>query len=240
MIFGTRAVMEAIRSGREIEKIYVQAGLSNNLIKELISEAKEKNVPYSFIPQQKLDHLGSKNHQGVVCMLAAIQYAKVEDIIDKCYSEGKDPFLLILDRITDVRNFGAIARTAECAGIDAIIIPEKGNAPITPDAIKTSSGALNHMAVCRSTDMKKLIRQLQENGIKVIACTEKTKEDIYSADFKSPVALIMGSEEDGISPELLKAADHLVKIPLRGKVGSLNVSVAAGIAIYEAIRQKQS
>lgn len=239
-IFGTRAVMEAVRSGREIEKIYVQAGLSNDLIKELISEAKHRGVPYSFIPQQKLNHLGSKNHQGVVCILASIQYSKLEDIIDKCYSEGKEPFLLVLDRITDVRNFGAIARTAECAGIDAIIIPEKGNAPITADAIKASSGALNHLPVCRATDMKKLVKQLQENGIKVIACTEKTNADIYSADFKSPVAIIMGSEEDGISPELLKAADQTVKIPLRGKVGSLNVSVAAGIAIYEAIRQKSS
>jgi len=239
-IFGTRAVMEAIRSGREIEKIYVQAGLSNDLIKELISEAKQRNVPYSFIPQQKLNHLGSKNHQGVVCILAAIQYSKIEDIVDKCYSEGKDPFLLVLDRITDVRNFGAIARTAECAGIDAIVIPEKGNAPITPDAIKASSGALSHMPVCRAVDMKKLVKQLQENGIRVIACTEKTNADIYSADFKSPIAIIMGSEEDGISPELLKAADQLVRIPLKGKVGSLNVSVAAGVAIYEAIRQKNS
>lgn len=239
MIFGTRAVMEAIRSGREIEKIFVQAGLNNDLIKELISEAKQKSVPYSFIPQEKLNHLGAKNHQGVVCMLAAIQYAKVEDIIDKVYSEGKEPFLLVLDRITDVRNFGAIARTAECAGIDAIIIPEKGNAPITPDAIKTSSGALNHLPVCRAPDMKKLIQQLKDNGIRIIACTEKTNADIYSADFRSPVALIVGSEEDGISPELLKASDALVKIPLRGKVGSLNVSVAAGIAIYEAIRQKE-
>lgn len=239
-IFGTRAVMEAIRSGREIEKIYVQAGLSNNLIKELISEAKERGVPYSFIPEQKLIHLGSKNHQGVVCILAEIQYSKLEDIVDKVYAEGKDPFLLILDRITDVRNFGAIARTAECAGIHAIIIPEKGNAPITSDAIKTSSGALSHLPVCRASDMKKLIQQLKENGIRVIACTEKTKDDIYKADFRSPVAIIIGSEEDGISPELLKAADQQVKIPLKGKVGSLNVSVAAGIAIYEAIRQKES
>lgn len=238
MIFGTRAVMEAIRSGREIEKIYVQAGLSNNLIKELIAEAKQRAVPYSFTPEAKLNHLGSKNHQGVVCILATIQYAKIEDIVDKVYSDGKEPFLLILDRITDVRNFGAIARTAECAGIDAIIIPEKGNAPITSDAIKTSSGALSHMPVCRATDMKKLVRQLQDNGIRVVACTEKTDSNIYNADLKSPIALIVGSEEDGISPELLKAADALVKIPLKGKVGSLNVSVAAGIAIYEAIRQK--
>ncbi len=230
--------MEAIRSGREIEKIFVQAGLSNSLIKELISEAKQKGVPYSFTPQEKLNHLGSKNHQGVVCMLATIQYAKVEDIIDKAYADGKEPFLLVLDRITDVRNFGAIARTAECAGIDAIVISDKGNAPITSDAIKTSSGALNHLPVCRATDMKKLIQLLKDNGIRVIACTEKSNVDIYSVDFKSPVALVVGSEEDGIAPELLKASDALVKIPLKGKVGSLNVSVAAGIAIYEAIRQK--
>jgi 23S rRNA (guanosine2251-2'-O)-methyltransferase len=232
--------MEAIRSGREIEKIFVQAGLSNDLIKELISEAKQRGVPYSFTPEQKLYHLGSKNHQGVVCMLAAIQYAKIEDIIDKAYSEGREPFILILDRITDVRNFGAIARTAECAGIDAVVISEKGNAPITSDAIKTSSGALNHLPVCRATDMRKLIKQLKDNGIRVIACTEKTSSDIYAADFKSPIALVIGSEEDGISPEIIKAADALVKIPLKGKVGSLNVSVAAGIAIYEAIRQKFS
>ncbi len=231
--------MEAIRSGREIEKIFIQAGLSNDLIKELISEAKQRGVPYSFIPQQKLNHLGSKNHQGVVCLLATIQYAKIEDIIDHVYGQGRDPFLLILDRVTDVRNFGAIARTAECAGVDAIIIPEKGNAPITPDAIKTSSGALNHLPVCRATDLKKLVKQLKDNGIRVIACTEKTSSDIYQADFNAPLAIILGSEEDGISPELLKAADMLVKIPLKGKVGSLNVSVAAGIAMYEAIRQKK-
>lgn len=230
--------MEAIRSGREIEKIYVQAGLNNDGIKELINEAKQRGVPYSFIPVQKLDHLGSKNHQGVVCMLAEIQYAKLEDIIDKAYSDGTEPFLLILDRITDVRNFGAIARTAECAGIDAIIIPEKGNAPITPDAIKTSSGALNHLPVCRAVSMKDLVKQLKDNGIRIIACTEKTKTSIYSVDLKGPIAMIVGSEEDGISQELLKSSDEHAKIPLKGKVGSLNVSVAAGIAIYEAIRQK--
>lgn len=237
-IFGTRAVMEAIRSGREIEKIFIQAGLNNDLIKELINEAKQRSVPYSFIPQQKLNHLGSKNHQGVVCLLATIQYSKIEDIIDQAYSDGREPFLLVLDRVTDVRNFGAIARTAECAGVDAIIIPEKGNAPITPDAIKTSSGALNHLPVCRATDLKKLVKQLKDNGIRVVACTEKTNTDIYKADFNSPLAIILGSEEDGISPELLKAADMLVRIPLKGKVGSLNVSVAAGVAMYEAIRQK--
>ncbi|MEJ0034442.1 MAG: 23S rRNA (guanosine(2251)-2'-O)-methyltransferase RlmB [Bacteroidota bacterium] len=239
VIHGTRAIIEAIRSGREIEKVYVQSGLSNELIKELIHEAKEHNVPYSFVPEPKLLQLGAgKNHQGAVCVLAAVQYAKVEDIVDKAYSDGRDPFLLILDRVTDVRNFGALARTAECAGVDAIIIPDKGNAAVTADAIKTSAGALNHLAVCRVSDMKKLLRDLKENGIRIIACTEKTSNDIYKADFKSPIAIIMGSEEDGISPELLKAADQLVKIPLKGKVESLNVSVAAGVAIYEAIRQK--
>lgn len=239
MIFGTRAVMEAIRSGREIEKIYVQAGLNNDLIKELIGEAKQRQVPYSFAPQQKLNHLGSKNHQGVVCVLAAVQYAVIEDIIDKTYSDGKEPFILVLDRITDVRNFGAIARTAECGGVDAIVIAEKGSATVTPDAIKTSSGALHHLPVARSKDLKKTLQFLKDNGIKIVACTEKATASIYKTDLNSPLALVLGSEEDGISPELLRIADVQVKMPLKGKVGSLNVSVAAGVAIYEAIRQKE-
>ena len=156
-IFGTRAVMEAILAKREIEKVFIQAGLNNDLIKELITLAKRNSVPFTFVPQQKLNSLSSKNHQGVVCVLSAVQYAALEDIIDKIYSEGKEPFLLILDRVTDVRNFGAIARTAECAGINAIVMGDKGNAPITGDAMKTSAGALSHLPVCRVKDMKKTL-----------------------------------------------------------------------------------
>jgi 23S rRNA (guanosine2251-2'-O)-methyltransferase len=238
MIFGTRAVMEAIRSGREIEKIFVQSGLNNDLIKEMVTLAKERGVPYTFTPQQKLNSLSSKNHQGVICMLATIQYQTVDDLIHSAFSDGRDPFFLVLDRITDVRNFGAIARTVECAGLDGIIIADKGNAPISADAIKTSSGALNHLPVARSADLRKTFEQLRESGVKIIACTEKASQSIYKTDLTGPVAIVVGSEEDGITPELLRLADAQVKIPMKGQVGSLNVSVSAGVAIYEGIRQK--
>ena len=237
-IYGTRAVIEAIRAGKEIEKVMIQASLSNDLIKELISLAREKNVPYTFVPPEKLKKFSAKNHQGVVCLLAAVTYASLDNLIDRAYSEGREPFLLILDRITDVRNFGAIARTAECAGIDGIIIPEKGNAPITDDAMKTSAGALNHLAICRERDLRKTIQYLRENGVRVVACTEKAGYSIYEGQLAGPIAVIMGSEEDGISDALLGEADELVKIPMKGKIGSLNVSVATGIAIYEIVRTR--
>ncbi|MCA6379668.1 MAG: 23S rRNA (guanosine(2251)-2'-O)-methyltransferase RlmB [Cytophagales bacterium] len=237
-IFGTRAVIEAIKAGREIEKIYIQSGLNNDLIKELINTAATHKAPYSFIPQVKLDRLSNKNHQGVVCVLSAVQYVPLENIIDKCYSEGREPFFLIVDRVTDVRNFGALARTAECAQVDAMIIADKGNAPITGDAMKTSAGALNHLPVCRVKDMKKTFQLLKDNGIQIIACTEKATSTIYQIDLNTPIAIILGSEEDGISPQMLKDADHLAKIPLMGSIESLNVSVAAGIVVYEKIRQR--
>ena len=167
-----------------------------------------------------------------------MEYASLDNIVHAAFSEGREPFLLLLDQITDVRNFGAIARTAECAGIDALVIGEKGNAPITSDAMKTSAGALNHLPVCREKDLKKTITYLRESGITVIACTEKATKLIYEVDIKGPVALIMGSEEDGISDALLRSADELVKIPMKGEIGSLNVSVAAGIAMYEVVRKK--
>ena len=238
MMFGTRTVIEAIKAGRDIEKIFIQSGLNNDLAKELINLAKSRGVPFTFVPLPKLNSLSTKNHQGVICMLSAVQFAPLENIIDKIYSEGREPFFLILDRITDVRNFGAIARTAECAGLDGIIISDTGNAPITGDAMKTSAGALSYLPVCRTSNMKKTIQYLKESGIQVIACTEKADKAIYELDFKAPVALIVGSEEDGISNQLLKEADHVVKIPMKGKIESLNVSVAVGISIYEVLRQK--
>ena len=237
-MFGTRTVIEAIKAGRDIEKIFIQSGLNNDLAKELINLAKSRGVPFTFVPLPKLNSLSTKNHQGVICMLSAVQFAPLENIIDKIYSEGREPFFLILDRITDVRNFGAIARTAECAGLDGIIISDTGNAPITGDAMKTSAGALSYLPVCRTSNMKKTIQYLKESGIQVIACTEKADKALYEVDFKAPVALIVGSEEDGISNQLLKEADHVVKIPMKGKIESLNVSVAVGIAIYEVLRQK--
>jgi 23S rRNA (guanosine2251-2'-O)-methyltransferase len=237
MIYGTRAVLEAIAAGKQIEKIMIQSGLNNDLIRELINKAKGANAPVSFVPQEKLKRLSSKNHQGVICLVSAISFSSLDNVIDKVFSEGRDPVLLLLDRVTDVRNFGAIARTAECAGVDAIVIPEKGNAPITSDAMKTSAGALNHLPVCRERDLRKTLQFLRESGIRVIACTEKTDSSIYECTLNGPVALILGSEEDGISDVLLRDADELARIPMKGKIGSLNVSVAAGVAIYEVIRQ---
>lgn len=238
MIYGTRAVIEAIHAGKEIEKVMIQSGLSNDLIKELITLARERQVPYTFVPAEKLKRLSSKNHQGVICLLSSVSYASLENLIDKAFSEGREPFLLMLDRVTDVRNFGAIARTAECAGVDGIVIGEKGSAPVTSDAMKTSAGALNYLPVCREKDLKRTVKLLRDSGIRVIACTEKAAKNIYDIEFTGPVALIMGSEEDGIDNALLREADELAKIPMKGKIGSLNVSVAAGIAIYEILRRR--
>ena len=237
MIYGTRAVIEAILAGKEIERVLIQKGLNNELIHELVKVAKQRHVPLVHVPREKLQRLSTKNHQGVICYLSSVSYASIDNLIDRAYSEGREPFLLIFDRITDVRNFGAIVRSAECAGIDGIVMAEKGNAPLSSDAMKTSAGALNHVPVAREKDLKKTIKFLQNSGIRVVACTEKASKDIYEVSLTGPLALILGSEEDGIDEALLRVADELVKIPMKGKINSLNVSVAAGIAIYEAVRQ---
>jgi len=238
LIYGTRAVIEAVRAGKQIDKIYLQTGLNNDLMKELVNTLKEHDVPYSWVPLEKINKLTTKNHQGVVGFLSAAVFASLQGLIDMAYSEGRTPFFLLLDRITDVRNFGAVARTCECAGLDALVIEEKGNAPITSDAVKTSAGALHHLPVCRVKSLKQAIKDLQENGIKVVACTEKASKNLYELDLSTPTALIMGSEEDGVAPALLQESDEVAKIPMKGKIESLNVSVAAGVAIYEVIRQK--
>jgi 23S rRNA (guanosine2251-2'-O)-methyltransferase len=238
MIYGTRAVIEAIVAGKQIEKVMIQTGLTNDLIKELISIARAKDVPISFVPQEKLKRMSSRNHQGVICLLAAVGFASLENLIQQAFDDGREPFILLLDRITDVRNFGAIARTAECAGLDGIVVGEKGSAPITSDAMKTSAGALNHLPVCREKDLRKTVKLLHDSGVRVIACTEKATQNIYDVNLSGPIALVMGSEEDGIADDILRTADEWVRIPLKGKIGSLNVSVAAGVAIYETVRQR--
>lgn len=236
MIYGTRAVIEAILAGKDIDKVMVQTGLSNDLSKELISVAHNNNVQIQFVPAEKLKRLSSRNHQGVICLLSPVTFASVDNLIFKAYQDGREPFFLILDRITDVRNFGAIVRTGECAGLDAIIIPEKGSAPISGDAMKTSAGALNHLPICREKDLKKTMKLLRDNGIRIIACTEKTETPLYSVNLSGPIAIVMGSEEDGISDGLLRDADELARIPMQGKIESLNVSVAAGVVMFEVVR----
>ncbi|MDQ1086272.1 MULTISPECIES: 23S rRNA (guanosine(2251)-2'-O)-methyltransferase RlmB [unclassified Siphonobacter] len=236
-IFGIQPVLEAIRAGKEIDKLLVQRELGNV---EVLEFARLRNIPTQKVPKQKLDQITRKNHQGVIAFISAIHYAKLENVVADIFEQGKTPLLLVLDRVTDVRNFGAIARTAECAGVQALVIPAKGGAQINSDAMKTSSGALNFLPVCRENDLLETVRFLQNSGIQVVACTEKVSKTLYEADFSVPTAIILGSEEDGISDQLLRTADELVSIPMAGRVASLNVSVANGIILYEAIRQRIS
>lgn len=238
LIFGTRAVIEAVEAGKDIEKIYIQKGLSNELYHQLRTALRGQAVPIQIVPPEKLKRITDKNHQGVVAYLTQITYYNAEELLATVFEKGKIPLLLILDRITDVRNFGAIARGAECAGVDFIIIPTRGAAQINGDAIKTSAGALHRLKVCREDNLKTTIEFLKESGLQIVACHEKTDNLIYAADFTKPTAIIMGSEEDGISNEYLKRSDMQVKIPMVGKIASLNVSVATGIVLFEAVKQR--
>ncbi len=240
MVFGIRTIIEAIKSGKEIENLYLQRGLSGGIILELRALINEKEIGFQLVPIEKLNRLTPKNHQGAVAFISPISYDKIENIIPGIYESGEVPLILILDGITDVRNFGAIARTAECAGVHALIVPTKGSAQINPDAIKTSAGALYKIPVCRHDSLIKTAKFLQESGLQLVACTEKTNDFLYQPDYKAPTAIIMGSEESGISTDLIRISDHLAKIPMYGEIESLNVSVSAGILLYEAVRQKLS
>lgn len=238
LIFGTRAVIEAVEAGKDIEKIYIQKGLSNELYHQLRTALKGQAVPIQIVPPEKLKRITDKNHQGVVAYLTEITYYSAEDLLATVFEKGKIPLVLVLDRVTDVRNFGAIARGAECAGVDFLIIPSRGAALINGDAIKTSAGALHRLKVCREDNLKVTLEFLKEAGLQIISCHEKTDNLIYAADFTMPTAIIMGSEENGISSEYLKRSDMQVKIPMVGKIASLNVSVAAGIVLFEAVKQR--
>jgi len=237
-IFGIRAIIEAVEAGKTIDKLFIQKGLHNDLFAELWKLVREKRINYKHVPLEKINRLTRKNHQGVFAFISPIDFHNIEDVIPKLYEEGKNPLVLVLDRITDVRNFGAIARTAECAGVDTILIPEQNAAAINADAIKTSSGALHKVTVCRTWNLKLALQFMKESGIQLIACTEKTQDDMYKPDYTTPTAIIIGSEEDGVSPEFLKMCDARAKIPMNGKIASLNVSVATGVILYEAIRQR--
>lgn len=238
LIFGIRAVIEALHAGKEIDKILLQKGLSNELFNELRRAMAGSEIPYQFVPAEKLKRVSTKNHQGVIAYLCNISYYKTEDLLSSVFEKGKVPLVLMLDRVTDVRNFGAIARSAECAGVDMIIIPSRGAAQINGDAIKTSAGALHRIPVCREDNLKNTIEFLKESGLQIIACHEKTAQLIYHVDFKLPTVIIMGSEENGISGEYLKRCNHAVKIPMPGNISSLNVSVASGIVLFEAVKQR--
>jgi 23S rRNA (guanosine2251-2'-O)-methyltransferase len=238
-IFGTRAVMEAIAAGKDIERVLLQKKTDSSASQELFSLLRQKDIEYQFVPIEKLNRLTRKNHQGVVAFISLVSYTPLEEIVSRAYESGKDPFVLILDHLSDVRNFGAIARTCECAGIDGIIIPEKGSVRITGDAVKTSAGALMKIPVARVNSLRESVNYLSLAGLTIISATEKTDTDLYGADLTGPIALIMGSEDVGVSSSLLELSNKRVKIPLMGEIGSLNVSVAAGVIIYEVLRQRR-
>lgn len=237
IIFGIHPIIEAIEAGKEIERILILKEQSPQL-KELLGLAATRKIPYQKVPVEKLDSITKKNHQGAICFVSAISYSSLDNVLQQAFETAKAPVILVLDRITDVRNFGAIARTAECCGVDAIVVASRGSAQINGDAIKTSAGALHHIPVCREDNLKQTLTYLKECGLQLVACTERGTEVISKFDFTVPVAILMGSEEDGISEEYLKLSDAVLKIPMVGKINSLNVSVAAGMTLYELLRQR--
>ena len=237
-IFGTRAVIEAIKNGRPVERVLIKKGLENDLFRQLFDLVKENSIPFQFVPLEKINRVTRKNHQGVLAFVSAVEFADIEMVVPGLFESGVEPLVLILDQITDVRNFGAIVRTAECGGVHAIVIPEKGMARIGADAVKTSAGALHSIPICRSSNLASAINFLKDSGMKVVASTEKAEKNYTQAKMDVPLALVMGAEDTGISPAILKLADEQVKIPLFGNIESLNVSVAAGLMIYEAVRQR--
>jgi 23S rRNA (guanosine2251-2'-O)-methyltransferase len=237
-IFGTRAVIEAVRSGRAIEKVLIKRGLDNVLFAELFQLINENHIPFQFVPLEKINRITRKNHQGVLAFLPAIEFSDIENLLPGLFEAGADPFILVLDQITDVRNFGAIVRTAECGGVHAIVIPEKGTTRIGADVVKTSAGAIHFLPICKVKNLSRTIRFLKDSGIHVVAATEKADALYTQASMKGPLAVVMGAENTGISDAVLKMTDEQVRIPLFGTIDSLNVSVAAGLMIYEAVRQR--
>lgn len=238
MIFGIRAVIEAIQAGKEIDKVLIKKGLIGDLFKEMFDLLRIHQVPFQYVPIEKINRISRKNHQGVLAFVSPVALQRIEDIIPTLYEDGKTPLILVLDQVTDVRNFGAIVRSAECAGVHAIVIPDKGSARINADAVKTSAGALHLVPVCRTRSLKETVSFLKDSGLKMVAATEKSNEVYSNANLTGPIAIIMGSEDTGIDPRLLAMADQQVKIPILGQIESLNVSVAAGLLIYEVVRQR--
>lgn len=239
-IFGIRAIIEAIQSGAVIDKVFLQKDAQGDLMKELLKVVKTKNVNFSYVPVEKLNRLTSMNHQGAVATISPIGFHDLDELISSTLESGKTPLFLILDQLSDARNFGAIIRTAECTGVNGIIIQKQGSAPVNGDTVKTSAGAVFNVPICKVDHIKDAVFHLQSCDIKTVAATEKTDNTIYDIDFKNPVAIIMGNEERGVNPSVLKVVDEKAKLPMFGTIESLNVSVACGAFLYEAVRQRLS
>jgi 23S rRNA (guanosine2251-2'-O)-methyltransferase len=239
-IFGIHPLEEALEKGKEIDKVLMQHGLHSPQISAIKKQLEALGIPLQAVPKEKLNALTRKAHQGLIAFLSPVEFQPLEEVLQRVFEQGRDPFLMVLDRVTDVRNFGAICRSAECAGSDAIIIPARGSARIGGDAVKTSAGALMHLPVIRSMNLKDTLEYLKNSGIRIAGASEKAKNVLYDTDLSGPICILMGSEETGISPEYLKKCDELVKIPMLGQTESLNVSVAAGLVLYEVVRQRSA
>ncbi len=237
-IFGTRAVIEGINNGRTVDKILVRKGLNNALYQQLLTLVRQYRIPVQQVPVEKLNRITGKNHQGVIALVSPIEFTRIETILPGIFESGKVPLILVLDQVTDVRNFGAIVRSAECGGVDAIVVPEKKMARIGADAVKTSAGALYYVPICKTGNLTETVKYLAESGIRLFAATEKGEKLYTRANFTVPSAIIMGSEASGITPKVLNMADEKLKIPVLGKIESLNVSVSAALMIYETVRQR--
>ena len=237
-IYGIRAIIEAINSGEAIDKIFIQKGLKGDLSRELEGLIRRKGINASYVPPEKLNRLTKNNHQGVIANISPVTFYELETLVEQVINNKKKPLFLLLDQLSDVRNFGAIIRTAECTGVDGIIIQKKGAAPVTADTIKTSAGAAFKVPIAKVDHIKDAVFYLQASGIPVTVATEKTNNTIYDVSFKEPCAIVMGAEDKGVSPSVIKAADHTAKLPMLGEIGSLNVSVACGIFLYEVVRQR--
>lgn len=238
-IYGMRPVTEAVRNGRKLEKVLLKQGMEGSQYRELLDLLTENGIPFQFVPFQKLNSLVRGAHQGVVAYISQIDYVPYEEMIEMAMSRKEAPLFILLDGVSDVRNFGAIARTAECAGVDGIILPAKGGAAINADAVKTSAGALLRVPTAKVTNLKLPLYYLLESGFQVVAATEKAETSLYDIKFRKPTAIVMGSEQKGISPAVLDLCTAEARIPMMGEIGSLNVSVAAAIVLYEAVRQRQ-
>lgn len=237
-IFGIRAIIEAINAKKEIDKVFVQKDAQGDLMQDLMKTMKKNNINFSYVPIEKLNRLTPNNHQGAVATIAPISFVALESLVEGVIESGKKPLFLILDQLSDARNFGAIIRTAECTGVDGIIIQKQGSAPVNGDTVKTSVGAVFNVPICKVDHIKDAIFYLQGSGIKTVAATEKTDQNIYDIDFNEPVAIIMGSEDRGVNPSVIKIVDEKAKLPIFGTIESLNVSVACGAFLYEVVRQR--
>ena len=237
-IYGIRAVIEAINSDKAIDKVFIQKGLKGDLFRELEGILRKNGVNTAYVPIEKLNRLSKNNHQGVIANISPISFYTIENLVEEVLSKKKTPLFLLLDQLSDVRNFGAIIRTAECTGVDGIIIQKKGAAPVTADTIKTSAGAAFKVPIAKVDHIKDAVYYLQASDILVVAATEKTNNTIYDVSFKEPCAIVMGSEDRGVSPSVIKAADQTAKLPLLGEIESLNVSVACAVFLYEVVRQR--